>query len=131
PGANGSAKSTAKPAPVAVKPTGKAGAPPAKPSNAKGATPPAPAAAPIKELPPRLSGTPTKDRIFLAVIEPYWLHVMWDLSAPSVQRAEAALKQDWYGAKLIIRLNDVTSQDTTSTSETPVRDIPVESDGRN
>jgi hypothetical protein len=40
-----------------------------------------------------------------------------------VQRAEAALKQDWHGAKPIIRLFDVTSQDTTSTSETPVRDI--------
>jgi hypothetical protein len=138
PGANGSAKTVAKPVPVATKsvpvaakPTGKAGAPPAKPSNVKGATPPAPAAAPIKELPPRLSGTPTKDRIFLAVIEPYWLHVMWDLSAHSVQRAEAALRQDWYGAKLIIRLSDVTSQDTTSTSETPVRDIAIDSDGRN
>jgi hypothetical protein len=42
-----------------------------------------------------------------------------------VQRAEAALKQDWHGARPIIRLFDVTSQDTTSTSETPVRDIPI------
>ena len=56
---------------------------------------------------------------------------MWDLSAHSVQRAEAALKQDWYGARLIIRLSDVTSQDTTSTSETPIRDIPITGDGRN
>jgi hypothetical protein len=56
---------------------------------------------------------------------------MWDLSAHSIQRAEAALKQDWYGAKLIIRLADVTSQDTTSTSETPIRDIPITGDGRN
>ena len=37
--------------------------------------------------------------------DPYWLHVMWDLSAHSIQRAEAALKQDWYGARLIIRLS--------------------------
>jgi hypothetical protein len=119
------------------KPVSKSGKPEtaAKTAGKPGSKAPAPPASPppaaIKELPPRLSGTPTKDRIFLAVIEPYWLHVMWDLSAHSVQRAEAALKQDWYGAKLIIRLSDVTSQDTTSTSETPLRDIAIDSDGRN
>ena len=105
----------------------------AKPAAAKSGTakPAASAQVPIKELPARPSGTPTKDRIILAVNDPYWLHVMWDLSAHSIQRAEAALKQDWYGAKLIIRVSDVTSQDTTSTSETPIRDIPITGDGRN
>ncbi|MBA4188172.1 MAG: DUF4912 domain-containing protein [Planctomycetaceae bacterium] len=71
---------------------------------------------------------PSKDRIFIAVPDPHWLHVIWELTAQSVQRAEAALKQDWYGARLIIRLSDVTSHDTTSTSETPIRDIVVEND---
>ncbi len=90
--------------------------------------PPAP---PTREHSSRAAAAQTKDRVYLAVNDPYWLHVMWDLSAHSISRAEAALKQDWYGAKLIIRLFDVTSQDTTSTSETPIRDIPIESDGRN
>jgi uncharacterized protein len=119
---NGASKVAVKPAaPAAGKlAAGKAGA--AKPAGAQ---------TPIKELPARPSGTPTKDRIILAVNDPYWLHVMWDLSAHSIQRAEAALKQDWYGARLIIRLSDVTSQDTTSTSETPIRDIPITGDGRN
>mgnify|MGYP005836280553 CR=1 FL=1 len=81
--------------------------------------------------PVRVSAPPAKDRVILTVNDPYWLHVMWELSAHSVQRAEAALKQDWYGAKLAIRLWDVTSQDTTSTYETPLQDIPVEEDGHN
>jgi hypothetical protein len=116
----------------ASKPVKAAATPPAgKPAAKAVASRPAAAQAPIKELPARPSGTPTKDRIILAVNDPYWLHVMWDLSAHSIQRAEAALKQDWYGAQLIIRLADVTSQDTTSTSETPIRDIPVTGDGRN
>jgi uncharacterized protein len=119
PAANGAHKTAVKPS------TGKPVA--AKPGASKTATTPAS----IKELPARPSGTPAKDRIILAVNDPYWLHVMWDLSAHSVQRAEAALKQDWYGARLIIRLSDVTSQDTTSTSETPIRDIPITGDGRN
>ena len=101
---------------IAAKPAAK----PTKPETAK--TPPAP------RVP---TGPMIKDRIILAVNDPYWLHVMWDLAPQSIQRAEAALKQDWYGAKLIIRLSDVTSQDTTSTSETPIRDIPIEGDGRN
>jgi hypothetical protein len=106
---------------VPGKPTAK---PTGKPEGAK--------APPVRDLAPRMpSGPMVKDRIILAVNDPYWLHVMWDLSAHAVQRAEAALKQDWYGAKLVIRLSDVTSHDTTSTSETPIRDIPIEGDGRN
>jgi hypothetical protein len=100
------------------------GKPTGKPEAAK--------APPAREPAPRVpSGPLVKDRIILAVNDPYWLHVMWDLSSHAVQRAEAALKQDWYGAKLVIRLSDVTSHDTTSTSETPIRDIPIEGDGRN
>jgi len=77
------------------------------------------------------SGPLAKDRILLAVSNPYWLNAYWELSPHSVQRAEAALKQDWHGAKLIIRLFDVTSLDTTSTSETPVKDIIIQGAGNN
>jgi len=126
-GNNGTSKAHGK---TTIQP-GKPGSTKSPPTKTAPGKPAAAPPAPIKELPARPSGTPTKDRIILAVNDPYWLHVMWDLSAHSVQRAEAALKQDWYGAKLIIRLSDVTSQDTTSTSETPIRDIPITGDGRN
>lgn len=71
------------------------------------------------------SKNPVKDRIFLMVPDPHWLHAHWELTLQSVQRAEASLGQDWHGAKPIIRLFDVTSQDTTSTSEAHVRDIVI------
>ena len=70
-------------------------------------------------------GGVVKDRIVLTAPDPFWLHAFWELSVQSVQRAEAALGQDWPGSKPIIRLFDVTSQDTTSTSEAPLRDIVV------
>lgn len=121
PATNGSAKS----------------ATPAKPASSRSESTAAskngPAKVAVKDQPkeplakPTMGG-PSKDRIFIAVPDPHWLHVIWELTAQSVQRAEAALKQDWYGARLIIRLSDVTSHDTTSTSETPIRDIVVESD---
>lgn len=66
-----------------------------------------------------------KDRIVCMVRDPYWLHCYWELTRQAVQRAEAALGQEWHGAKPIIRLLDVTSQEITSTSETIVRDIEI------
>jgi hypothetical protein len=66
-----------------------------------------------------------KDRIVTMVRDPYWLHCYWELTAQAVQRAEAALGQEWHNAKPILRLLDVTSGDTTSTSESTLRDIEI------
>ncbi len=66
-----------------------------------------------------------KDRIVVMVRDPYWLHAYWELTRSAVQRAEAALGQDWHGARPILRLLDVSSHETTSTSESIVRDIEI------
>lgn len=148
------AKPAAKPAPqpaakplAAVKPTTNgthkpAPAVPATKPVTKPLVPPKPAAAtkpatkPLlrdlaRDLPYRTSGPLTKDRIMLVVSNPYWLNAYWELSPNSISRAEAALKQDWHGARQIIRLFDVTSQDTTSTSETPIKDIVIQGSSQN
>jgi len=66
-----------------------------------------------------------KDRIVCMVRDPYWLHTYWEITRQAVQRAEAALAQDWHGARPILRVLDITSSDTTSTSESIVRDIDI------
>jgi uncharacterized protein len=66
-----------------------------------------------------------KDRIVAMVRDPYWLHTYWELTRQAIQRAEAALGQEWHGAKPILRVLDVSSHDTTSTSESIVRDIDI------
>ncbi|HZV05930.1 MAG TPA: DUF4912 domain-containing protein [Gemmataceae bacterium] len=66
-----------------------------------------------------------KDRIALMVRDPYWLHCYWELTHQAIQRAEAALDQEWHSAKPILRLLDVSSRDITSTSETIIRDIEI------
>lgn len=66
-----------------------------------------------------------KDRIVCMVRDPYWLHTYWELTRQAVQRAEAALGQDWHGARPILRIVDVTTHDTSSMSETTVRDIDI------
>lgn len=129
PALNGSLNGTHAPA-KSAKPNPKPVAPqqPASAKSAKPVAPTKPAPAPIastKNLAAGTSSAVTKDRIFLMVPDPFWLHATWELTQQSVQRAEAALKQDWHGARPIIRLFDVTSLDTTSTSETPLRDIVI------
>jgi uncharacterized protein len=66
-----------------------------------------------------------KDRIVVMVRDPYWLHAYWELTRQAILRAEAALGQDWHGAKPILRLLDVSSHDTTSSAEAVVKDLDI------
>ncbi len=66
-----------------------------------------------------------KDRIVVMVRDPYWLHTYWELTRHAIQRAEAALGQEWHTAKPILRLLDVTSSETTSSTESTIRDIDI------
>jgi hypothetical protein len=66
-----------------------------------------------------------RDRIVVMVRDPYWLHTYWELTRHSIQRAEAALGQEWHGARPILRLLDVTSRDVSNSSESVVRDIDI------
>jgi hypothetical protein len=77
------------------------------------------------KVPKDLPGGYGKDRIVVMVRDPYWLHAYWELTRHAIQRAEAALGQEWHGARPILRLLDVSSQDTTSTAESILRDIDI------
>jgi hypothetical protein len=80
-----------------------------------------------KELPTAYG----RDRIVLMVRDPYWLHAYWEITRSAVERAEAALGQEWHSARPILRLYDVTSDDTTSSATTHVHDIDVHGDANN
>lgn len=77
------------------------------------------------KVPQNLPAGYGKDRIVVMVRDPYWLHAYWELTHQSIQRAEAALGQDWHTARPVLRVVDVSSHDTTSTSEATVRDIEI------
>ena len=68
---------------------------------------------------------PAKDRAVLMVRDPYWLHVCWELSRQSVLRAQAAMAEHWHASKPILRLCQVDTGTTTSTSERVLRDIEI------
>lgn len=77
------------------------------------------------KIPKELPAGYGKDRIVVMVRDPFWLHCYWEITRQAVQRAEAALGQDWYGAKPILRVLDVTCNDTTNAAEQTVRDIDI------
>jgi hypothetical protein len=84
---------------------------------------------PTKDLsarvPKDLPGGYGRDRIVVMVRDPYWLHCYWELTRQAVQRAEAALGQEWHGAKPILRVLDVCTRETTRAVESIVRDIDI------
>ena len=51
-----------------------------------------------------------RDRLVVMVRDPYWLHVYWELSLQSIQRAQAALGQHWHAARPILRLFQVSEE---------------------
>jgi hypothetical protein len=73
-------------------------------------------------------GKPAKglrDRIVVMVRGPHWLHAFWEVTPRSIARAEAALGQDWHGAKPILRLLQIESGAQGSAAERVLREIDV------
>jgi hypothetical protein len=71
------------------------------------------------------SPRPVKDRMVLMVRGPHWLHVFWELTTRSIARAQAALGQEWHGARPTLRLIELEAGLNASPSERVVREIAV------
>lgn len=66
-----------------------------------------------------------KDRIVALARDAYWIHAIWEINPGAMGRAEAALGQEWFGAKAVLRLLEVSNEDATHASESVLRDIPI------
>lgn len=67
----------------------------------------------------------TKDRLVVMVRDPFWLHAYWEITRHGVDRAEAALAQEWHSARPVLRLLDVSTNNTTSAAEMVIRHIDI------
>lgn len=74
---------------------------------------------------------PQKDRIAIFVRDPYWLHATWDITRNAIERAQAALAEQWYGAKPVLRLIRIEDSQATSVSETVQTEIDIRGGVRN
>lgn len=53
-----------------------------------------------------------KDRLVIMVRDPYWLHAYWELAPRSVERAQSALGQHWHSTKPVLRVFQVSNDDS-------------------
>lgn len=120
PSSTSSRSKTERPAPRAPKKSARRSAPPTAEALAAARSESSPSAPPHT-----LDHASQKDRIIVLARDPYWLHAHWELSRSTLARAQAALGQEWRGARPILRLMDVTSEETTNAAERPIRDIPI------
>lgn len=67
----------------------------------------------------------TRDRLVVMVRDPYWLHAYWELTRLGVERAQAAMGEQWHSAKPVLRLMEVSSSGTTNTTEMVLRTIEI------
>jgi len=79
-------------------------------------------------VPPVIKG---EDRIVLMVRDPYWLHAHWDIARATVERAKAALIDNWHSVKPVLRLLKFDDSGTTESSETVYREIEIHGGVRN
>ncbi len=68
---------------------------------------------------------PQRDRVVLIVRDPYWLQAYWEITRTTVQRASVALTERWHNAQPVIRLFEISDENSTHAVEQLVRDIPV------
>jgi hypothetical protein len=69
--------------------------------------------------------SPYKDRAVLMVRDAYWLQACWEITRQSVQRARAAMAENWHMARPTLRLLEVDAGATTSSAEKVERDIEI------
>lgn len=66
-----------------------------------------------------------KDRLVAMVRGPFWLHAWWELTRQGVERAQAAMGQEWHAARPTLRVLEVSAGGTTSSAESLLRDIEI------
>ena len=71
------------------------------------------------------SAEPRADRIVIMVRDCYWLHAYWEVKRQSVERAKAAMGQDWHLARPTLRVLEVSDGGMTSASERIVQEIEI------
>jgi uncharacterized protein len=61
------------------------------------------------------------DRLVVMVRDPYWLHVYWEITQQSIERAQSAMGPHWHTAQPTLRLFRITNNGTASLE----REIPI------
>jgi hypothetical protein len=98
----------------------------------EGPKPPKPARRPeTAPAAPDLPASYGEDRIALLVRDPYWVHVYWDITRETLVRAKGQLRDEWYDARSVLRVHDVTGVDFDGKNSNSYFDIGIEGGATN
>lgn len=61
-----------------------------------------------RQMPQELPYEYGRDRIVAQVRDPWWLHAYWEVGAPTIERLKSELRDDFYRAKRLLRVYDVS-----------------------
>lgn len=75
-----------------------------------------------------MSPAGVRDSLVAVANDPCWIQVRWTLSRDTLLRAEAALGTQWYRSLPILRVFDVTGDDSGTSTHTRVRDVEIHGD---
>ncbi|MFH0826412.1 MAG: DUF4912 domain-containing protein [Candidatus Omnitrophota bacterium] len=68
-----------------------------------------PETAPFRRTPPTdLPYQYDRDRMILQVRDPRWLHTYWEVAPPTIERLKNDLREDFFNAKRVLRVYDVS-----------------------
>lgn len=62
-----------------------------------------------------------QDRLVVMVRDPYWLHVYWEITRQSIERAQSALGPHWHTAQPVLRVYRIANDGSTNVD----REIPI------
>jgi len=79
----------------------------------------------------RIQNNGTRDRLLAVARDPYWIHAYWEIGTSTVERARAAMGQQWHGSRPALRVMDITSEETSALCERHERDEFIQSDANN
>ncbi|MDR0871283.1 MAG: DUF4912 domain-containing protein [Planctomycetaceae bacterium] len=67
------------------------------------------------------------DKLVLLVRDPYWLHVFWEVTAKSIERAKAAMGPSWHTAIPVLRLFRLISDGSANPQRQHLRSVVIHS----
>ena len=67
----------------------------------------------------------SKDRLTIRVCDSHWVEAVWSVSNAMVARAEAAMGLQWHQSIPVIRVFDMTADDSVTSAKTIVKDVTI------
>lgn len=71
------------------------------------------------------ASTAQSDVFRVEVLDAHWLHLSWELRQETIDRAQASLGMNWFAARSVLRILDVTPDDSRGSVKVVIDDVEI------